>query len=175
MKQLFIDQPTAKKGFPKPVSWAWVCSPSKVPAVALLARQTLGRRGRISLCSSQEQTLNIATFLSSAKLRQGPGMGALPQQTNWPDASWLALLFSSFRFYTFSTLLLSPLNPQAPGSLVPLALPLSIMFPFLPLQTFSQLFFQHSEQGYTAGLDQSWALMRRELWRGKGGTRQGLQ
>lgn len=28
------------------------------------------------------QTLDIATFLSSAKLRQGPGMGALPQETN---------------------------------------------------------------------------------------------
>lgn len=140
MKQLFIDQPREKKGFHKPLGWAWVCSPSKVPAAAQLARHTLGGRGRVSPCSSQEQTLNIAAFLSSAKLCQAPGMGALPQKTDWPDASWLALLFSSFRFYTLSTLLLSLLNPRAPDGPASLARPLSVILPFLSLQTFSQFF-----------------------------------
>lgn len=107
--------------------------------MALLARLTWGRRGRVSPCSSQEQTLNIATFLSPAKVHQGPWHGCLAPR-NSPDASWLALLFS-FRFYSLSTLLLSLLNSQALGSPVPLALSLSIILPFLYLHTFSQLFF----------------------------------
>lgn len=163
------------KGFHKPLGWAWVCSPSKVPAVALLARQMWGRRGRVSPCSSQEQTLNVATFPSFAKLSQGPGMGALPQETGWPDASWLALLFCSFRFPTLSTLLLSLLNPRAPSSPVPLALPLSIILSFLSLSTFLQPFFSSTLSKVT---QLGWIRVGpscRELWKGKGGTGQGLQ
>lgn len=143
----------------------WLCWP---------CRHWAGGEGSVPAAPRSRPSTLPYFYLLPSSIR-APGMGALPQEADWPDASWLALLFSSFRFYNLSTLLLSLLNPSAPGSPAPLALPLSIILPFLPLQTFSQLFFQHSEQGYTAGLDQSWALICRELWRGKGGTGQGLQ
>lgn len=133
----------------------------------------IGQEGKgqsLQLPGADPQHCHISIFCQAPS---GP-LAWVPCPKKWTDLM-LPDLPCSFRFYTLSTLLLSLLNPSAPGSPAPLALPLSIILPFLPLQTFSQLFFQHSEQGYTAGLDQSWALICRELWRGKGGTGQGLQ
>lgn len=112
----------------------WLCWP---------CRHWAGGEGSVPAAPrSRPSTLPRFCLLPSSV--RAPGVGALPQEMDWPDASWLALLFSSFRFYTLSTLLLSLLNPQAPGCPVPLALPLSIILPFLSLQTFSQLFFSRT-------------------------------
>lgn len=118
-----------------------MCSPCKVPAVALLARQASGRgQGAVSVAPWSWPSMLLHFHLLPSSV-SAPGTDDLTQQIDLmlPDYPHSFL----FRFYTFITYTSNPVST---------ALPLSIILHFLPLHRLSQLLFSSLRQGDTAGL-----------------------